>query len=422
MDPKELAPVLANVTQAAAKLTACADVKDALAAIRRDEKLTLADQIAITEIEAPPFHEETRGKDLVRRFKELGLVDVTVDSEGNVLARRPGSGSGPVLVLAAHQDTVFPAGTDVKVREENGVYHAPGISDDARGLAVILQVLRTMQEKNIQTVGDVLFVCTVGEEGNGDLRGSKYLFFKSGVHVDGFISVDGVDVGRLLYAATGSKRYCVHFDGPGGHSWKNFGTASAIHAMGRAIAKIADVRPCEDPKTTFTCGTIKGGTTVNSIAAHCEMELDMRSAGAKELDALEEEILPLIKQACAEENACWGAEGDNAVKLTLEPIGHRPGGQLSGEVSVLQAARAAMGELGIELKKYDAASTDHNIAIYCGVPATTLGGGGAEGFNHNVKEWYDPKDGYLGAQLAFLTSLLLVGMQGVTEPLLEKRP
>lgn len=421
MDPKQLPPVHANVTAVASKLSACADVRESLAAILRDEKLTLSDQIAITEVEAPPFHEDVRAQDLMRRFRELGLTDVSIDPEGNVIARRPGTGQGPTLVLAAHLDTVFPAGTNVKVREENGIYHAPGISDDARGLAVILQVLRTMQEKNIRTVGDICFVCSVGEEGNGDLRGSKYLFFKSGMHIDGFISVDGVDIGRVLYAATGSKRYRVHFDGPGGHSWKNYGYASAIHAMGRAIAKIADVHPCENPRTTFTCGTITGGTTVNSIAAHCEMELDMRSAGGKELDEVEAQILPLIEQACVEENARWGAQGDKAVKLTLEPIGHRPGGQQSDDVSVLQAARAAMNTLGIELKKYDAASTDHNIAIHCGVPATTLGGGGAEGNNHNVKEWYDPKDSYLGAQLAFFTALLLVGMQGVTEPLLEKR-
>ena len=192
MDPKQLAPVLSNVTASADKLAACPTVKEALAAILRDEKITLADQIAITEVEAPPFHEDERAKDLVRRFQALGLTDVTIDQEGNVIARRPGTGNGPTLVLGAHLDTVFPAGTDVRVREENGIYHAPGISDDARGLAVILQVLRTMQEKNIQTIGDICFVCTVGEEGNGDLRGSKYLFLKSGMKIDGFISVPRV--------------------------------------------------------------------------------------------------------------------------------------------------------------------------------------------------------------------------------------
>ena len=420
-NPKELAPVLAHVTERTQALFALPAVAAALSDIKRDEKLTLSDQIAITEVEAPPFHEKQRGLNLMERFKALGLSDVTMDPEGNVVAVRRGAGNGPVLVLAAHQDTVFPAGTDVKVREENGILHAPGISDDARGLAVILQVLRTLQEEKIETVGDLYFVCTVGEEGNGDLRGSKYLFHKSGLPIDGFISIDGVDIHRVLSAATGSKRYRVHFDGPGGHSWKNFGSPSAIHAMGRAIAKISDLQTCSDPKTTFTCGTISGGTTVNSIAAHCEMELDMRSAGARELDELEAQILPLFEAAEREENARWNAQGGDAVKLRLEPIGHRPGGQQADTASVLQASRAAMQALGIELKKYDVASTDHNIAINCGVPATTLGGGGAEGFNHNVKEWYDPKDGYLGPQLALLTALVLLGVKGVTEPVLEKR-
>lgn len=420
-DPKQLAPVIGFVTDRTQTLCALPAVQAALSDIKRDEKVTLADQIAITEVEAPPFHEKNRGFNMIERFKALGLEDVTMDPEGNVIAVRRGAGNGPVLVLAAHQDTVFPAGTDVKVREENGILHAPGISDDARGLAVILQVLRTLEEEKIETVGDIYFVCTVGEEGNGDLRGSKYLFHKSGLPIDGFISIDGVDIHRVLSAATGSKRYRVHFDGPGGHSWKNYGYPSAIHAMGRAIAKIADVEPCADPKTTFTCGTIAGGTTVNSIAAHCEMELDMRSAGARELDEIEAQILPLIEAACKEENARWNAEGENIVKLRLEPIGHRPGGQQDDSTSVLQASRAAMAALDIELKKYDVASTDHNIAINCGVPATTLGGGGAEGNNHNVKEWYDPKDAYLGPQLALLTALVLVGVKGVTEPVLEKR-
>lgn len=419
-DPKLLPPIHADVVEKAKKLTSLPSVQAALKAIVRDEKLTLADQIAITEVEAPPFHEKARGLNLIERFKALGLENVTMDAEGNVIAVRPGTGNGPVLVLAAHQDTVFPAGTDVKVKEIDGILHAPGISDDARGLAAILQVLRTMQELKIATVGDIYFVCTVGEEGNGDLRGSKYLFLKSGLHIDGFISVDGVDISRLLCASTGSKRYRVHFDGPGGHSWKMFGTPSAIHAMGRAIAKVADVVPCADPRTSFTCGTVSGGTTVNSIAAHCEMELDMRSAGARELEEIEAVMLPLFEQACREENARWGAEGANAVKLKLEVIGHRPGGQQSDDTSVLQASRAAMDELGIELKKYTEASTDQNIAINCRIPATTLGGGGREGNNHNVKEWYDPTDGYKGPQLAFLTSLLLVGLAGQTEPVLEK--
>lgn len=418
--PLEMPPLQAHVQAAVDKLTASETIKAAIEAVKRDDGKTLADQIAITEVEAPPFHEDVRAKDMVRRFEELGLK-ATIDEEGNVLARRAGTGNGPTLVLAAHLDTVFPAGTNPKVRKEGDRYLAPGISDDARGLAVILQVLRTLQEFKVETVGDILFVCSVGEEGNGDLRGSKYLFNKSGIQIDGFISVDGVNVNRVLRGATGSKRYRVHYDGPGGHSWNAFGTPSAIHAIGRAIAKISDIQTKTDPKTTFTCGTIHGGTTVNSIAAHVEMELDMRSAGASELDELEAQILPIFEQAAKDENARWGYKDEDGVKLTLEPIGHRPGGSQSDDVSVLQAARGAMAALDIPLYSYAFASTDHNIAVNKGVPATTLGGGGREGFNHNVKEWYEPVDAYQGPQLAMLTSLVLVGVAGTTDPVLVKR-
>ena len=418
--PVELPPVLAHVQAAVNTLMAQEVVAGALEAIKRDDEKTLADQIALTEVEAPPFHEEERAKEFARRLEEFGLT-ATIDPEGNVLARRSGTGNGPTLVLAAHLDSVFPAGTDVKVRKEGNRYFAPGISDDTRGLAALLQVLRTLEEKQIQTVGDILFVGSVGEEGNGDLRGSKYLFNKSGIAIDGFISVDGVNVNRVLRGATGSKRYRVHMDGPGGHSWNAFGLPSAIHAMGRAIAKVGDVQTKTEPKTTFTCGTIKGGTTVNSIAGHCEMELDMRSAGANELDELEAVMLPLFAEAVKEENERWGYTEENGIKLTLEPIGHRPGGMQDDSVSVLQAARGAMGALDIPLYGYAFASTDHNVAVNKGVPATTLGGGGKEGFNHNVKEWYEPVDAWQGPQLTFLTSLVLVGVVGVTEPILEKR-
>ncbi len=419
--PLEMPPLLAHVQCAVNKLSANEIVKLAVEAIKRDDEKTISDQIEITEIEAPPFQEEVRAKDMMRRFKELGL-EATMDAEGNVLARRTGTGNGPTLVLAAHLDSVFPSGTNVKVRKEGTRYYAPGISDDARGLATNLQVLRTLQEFDIKTVGDILFVCTVGEEANGDLRGSKYLFNESGVHIDGFISIDGVNVNRIMCGATGCKRYRIIYDGPGGHSWKAFGTPSAVHAMCRAGAKVADIQTKKDPKTTFTCGTMKGGTTVNSIADHAEMELDMRSAGAKELDELEAQLLPLFEEACREENARWGRTEKDGVRLTLEQIGNRPGGGQSDEVSVLQATRGAMATLNIPLYIYNFASTDHNIAMNKGIPATTLGAGGTEGFNHNIKEWWDSgSEAYLGPQLALMTCLLLVGIDGTTEPLLEKR-
>lgn len=419
---ERLAPIPQPVLDVFDKLSSNQAVSDAITQAQTDEQLTLRDQIELTEIEAPPFHEEVRAANFAERLKALGLESVRIDKEGNVIGIRPGVGNGPRLVLAAHLDTVFPAGTPVKVRQEGTRYYAPGISDDARGLAVILEVLRLMQQYKIETVGDVLFVGTVGEEGNGDLRGSKYLFGSKEEHIDGFISVDGVNINRILHGATGSRRYRAIYEGPGGHSWNAFGNASAIHALGRAIAKIADLHTPEDPRTTFTVGTIVGGTTVNAIAAKAEAEIDMRSINNDALNTLVETVLEILQKAADEENARWNATGDKEIKLKLIPIGHRPGGDQSDDTSVLLAARGAMERLGIPLLKYTHASTDQNVAMSLGIPATTLGGGGSEGNNHNVTEWYDSTDSYLGPQLALLTALSLVGVKELTTPLLSKQP
>ena len=225
--PIDLPPLLPQTERVMAQLFAASAVQAALAAAERDTAVTLADQIALSEIESPPFHEDVRAADFARRLRELGLADVRVDAEGNVIGvARRGAGDGPRLVLAAHLDTVFAAGTDVKVRRDGERYLGPGISDNARGLAVLLQILRTLNEQGLETVGDVLFVGTVGEEGNGDLRGCKALFATDNA-IDGFIAVDGVAVSRILANATGSRRYRVGYEGPGGHSYNAFGNPSA---------------------------------------------------------------------------------------------------------------------------------------------------------------------------------------------------
>ena len=408
--PLEMPPVLEHVQAAVNQLVASDVVKAAIEAVKRDDEKTLADQIAITEVEAPPFHEEVRAKDFVRRLEELGLK-ASIDEEGNVLARRSGKGNGPTLVLAAHLDTVFPAGTNPKVRREGNRYLAPGISVVARGLAAILQVLRTLQEFKIETVGDILFVGSVGEEGNGDLRGSKYLFNKSGIHIDGFISVDGVNVNRVLCGATGSKRYRVHYDGPGGHSWNAFGTPSAIHAIGRAIAKIADIQTVSDPKTTFTCGTIKGGTPVNTIAAHCEVDVDMRSVAMEDLMKVEETILAAFEEAVAEANARWTKAPESSyVKLTKTKIGDRPAGQRPAACPAVTAALEGAQALGIEVTWTGSSSTDCNLPMSLGIPAVCLGTGGHTYNEHSLKEYFDSTDMHLGPQLALLTVLGITGL------------
>src|SRR6266404_2509611 len=234
--------------------------------IKADDDTAFAEQKRITEIPAPPYKEKIRAEYYLKRMQELGFKDAAIDGEGNVIALRKGSGDGrPKLVVSAHLDTVFPEGTDVTVKEKDGVILAPGIGDDSRGLAALLSLIQSINANGIATVGDVMFVGTVGEEELGNLRGVKALF-RDHADIDGFISIDGLGTTRIVNQGTGSHRYEMIFKGPGGHSFAEFGLPSAIHAMGRAIAKISDLQTPTDPKTTFTVGTVSGGTSVNAIA------------------------------------------------------------------------------------------------------------------------------------------------------------
>jgi acetylornithine deacetylase/succinyl-diaminopimelate desuccinylase-like protein len=393
-------------------------VVKAVAAIKADDTRTIEEQRRITEIPAPPFKERVRAQYLLQRFKELGLSDASIDSEGNVIGLRKGAGAGPKLVVSAHLDTVFPEGTDVTVKEKNGMLLAPGIGDDSRGLAALLAVLKALQEGGLKTVGSVLFVGTVGEEELGNLRGVKALF-RDHEDIDGFISIDGESIDRIVNGATGSHRYEVIFTGPGGHSFQDFGVPSAIHAMGRAIARIADVRTVADPKTTFTVGTVRGGTSVNAIAAEARMAIDLRSNNAEELAKLEGQVLALIKEAAAEENKRWNSD---KISVEFKLIGARPSGATAEDEAIVQAARRAVGAVGPRTKVVLArSSTDANIPMSLGIPAVTLGGGGEGGASHSPGEWYRPTEAYRGPQHVLLTVLALGGLEAVSPPLLAVR-
>jgi tripeptide aminopeptidase len=407
MDSAYLA-ILANVS-----------VVKTLADLKADDDATFAEQKRITEIPAPPFKEKVRADYYLKRMQELGFKDATIDAEGNVIALRKGTGGGrPKLVVSAHLDTVFPEGTDVTVKEADGITKAPGIGDDSRGLAAMLSLIGAMNANGIATVGDVLFVGTVGEEELGNLRGVKALF-RDHTDIDGFISIDGLGITRVVNQGTGSHRYEMIFKGPGGHSFQEFGLPSAIHAMGRAIARIADLQTPSEPKTTFTVGTVSGGTSVNAIAAEARMRVDMRSDSTDELLKLEARLLDLVKQAVADENARWKTD-----KLTVEIklIGDRPAGIVALDSPIVQATQRAVGAITRGPRvTFAGSSTDSNLAMSLGIPAGTMGGGGEGGNWHSRNEWYKPVDGYLGPQNAFLTILMLQGLDGVTRPLLAVR-
>jgi tripeptide aminopeptidase len=387
--------------------------------IKADDARTLAEQKRITEIPAPPFKEKVRAEYYLKRLQELGLKDASIDSEGNVIALRKGSGGGkPKLVVSAHLDTVFPEGTDVSVKEKDGAILAPGIGDDSRGLAALLSLLKSINANELATVGDVMFVGTVGEEELGNLRGVKALF-RDHTDIDGFISIDGLGISRVVNQATGSHRFEMIFKGPGGHSFQEFGLPSAIHAMGRAIAKISDLQTPSDPKTTFTVGTVVGGTSVNAIAGEARMAVDMRSNSTDELLKLEARLLDLVKVAVAEENARWKSD-----KMTVEIklIGDRPAGIVAMDSPIVQATQRAVSTITRGPRvTFAGSSTDSNMAMSLGIPAVTIGGGGEGGNWHSRNEWYKPVDGWLGPQNALLTVLTLAGLDGVSKPVLAVR-
>ena len=418
---QNIPPLSEEVLAQVKKLAEKPEVKAAMEQAAREVDRAMEEQIELCEIEAPTFHEEVRARRVAELMRAYGLTDVVTDPIGNVVGRRPGKGNGPVLALGAHMDTVFPAGTDVKVRREGNIYRAPGIGDNCSGLRALLQILRMFNDQKIETEGDILFVGTVGEEGNGDIRGSKALFDGT-CHIDGFIAIDSTDVGRVLNGATGSHRWRLSVDGKGGHSYAEFGRCpSAIHAICRAGAKVGCFKVPADPKTTYTIGTIKGGTTVNTIAAHCEVEVDMRSVSNEELLKLEARVLKAFEEAVQEENDFWGITDESLkLKLTKTQIGNRPAGMRPDDCPVLQTARSAQKVLGIELTKYMCSSTDANAPMSLGIPSTCLCSGGRGVNAHSVTEYFEKVNTQLGPQLVFLTAAALTGACG-EKPVLPVR-
>ena len=407
-------PVLMDsMKERMAAIAAKESVKKALQVCYDEADYALEEQIKISEIESPTFAEGVRAEAFAGLLKQYGLKDVVIDESGIVVGRRPGKGNGPVVAIAAHLDTVFPAGTPLKVRREGDTLYGPGIGDDASGLRSVLQTLRALEKAGIETEGDILFVGTVGEEGNGDIRGSKALFDGSR-KIDGFIGVDMADVHTVQNGATGAHRWRLAIEGEGGHSYVDYGKIpSAIHAMCRAGAKIADMELPEDPKTTYTIGTIKGGTTVNSIAAHCEVDVDLRSVNVEELDKLEKFVLGCFEKAVEEENAHWvKAEPKNHLKLVKTQIGNRPAGMRPADCPVVQAALGAMDVLGLEVKRFGPSSTDANKPMSMNIPATCIGTGGVCCNEHSLKEYFIADKIWLGPQTTVLAVLALVGMDG----------
>ena len=398
-------------TQTTKKFLKKSKIKAAFERIALLDPTTLKRHIELTEIEAPPFKEARRAKVFADYFKTLGMDSVWIDTEGNVLGLLQGSEGNRTVALDAHLDTVFPEGTEVKVRIENDTLYAPGIGDDTRGLSMLLTLLETIKTEQIQPKDDLLFVGSVGEEGLGDLRGVKHLFRSGGPRIDAWIAIDGGAIGRVNNKGLGSYRYRITFSGPGGHSWGAFGLANPHHALGQAITNFvqtADAYTSKGPKTSYNVGVISGGTSINSIPFESVMEIDIRSVDPARLEVMETLLEDAVNQALLDQNQRKRRGPELTVKI--DKIGNRPSGELSDQLPLVQRTLAATQAFGVT-PYLTRGSTNSNIPIAKGIPAVTIGRGGDGGNAHSLDEWWTNKEGHKAIQLALLILLMEAGME-----------
>jgi acetylornithine deacetylase/succinyl-diaminopimelate desuccinylase-like protein len=391
------APAVAAPASATDPVVADPRFRAAVAAFDRDFDRFVAELIRLTEIPAPPFGEGPRALAYQAMLRDAGLEDIEQDAEGNVMGLRRGtSGSAaPLLAVAAHLDTVFPAGTDVTVKRSGTRLVAPGIGDNTRGLAFVLALLRALREAKVETTSDILFIGNVGEEGQGDLRGVRYLFTQGKYkdRIKRFITVDGGNLDLVANSGLGSRRYRVTFKGPGGHSWGAFGTVSPAFAMGDAIARLGRLQVARTPKVSFNVGVVSGGTSVNSIPFETSMEVDMRAVDPAALRDIDARFQALVAEAVAAENAARStANGPITVEVKL--IGDRPSGTTPPDSPVLRRLAATMRAYD-KVPVWETSSTDANIPISLGIPAFSLArnSGGKGGRGHSLDEWVDVEKG-----------------------------
>ncbi len=368
------------------------------------------EQIRISAIAAPPFGERQRAEYFRSKLSESGLVAAEIDEAGNCLALYAGHKSTPVVVVSAHLDTVFPAGTDLTLRRSGNRLLAPGISDDGCGLTALIALARALTTNKVQVETSILFVGSVGEEGAGNLRGVRHLFNagKWAGRISAFVSLDGAGLEQITNGALGSRRYRVQLHGPGGHSWGDFGLANPVHALGRAISSLAAYPAPVEPRTSFNVGRISGGSSINAIPAEAAMEVDLRSISEDELVRLDAFFRRTVREAMEQENSSRSKDTP-PLELNLILIGERPSGETPAHSPIVSLAQEATRALE-HTPVLERSSTDANVPIALGIPAITLGAGGASGNQHTIEEWYDARDRHLGLKRALLVMLGLAGL------------
>ena len=395
-------------------------VHAAFAWLHNNPKTIMDWQKELVAIPGPPFGETQRTKWIAERFRDAGVRDVQVDEIGNVLgylpaAKLPPESSGPIVVLSAHLDTVFPADTPLNptVTSADGVttLNAPGACDNGAGVAGLLAIVNALIQAKVNLASPLLVLGNVGEEGEGDLRGVRHFYHQEELagRVAAHIVLDGSGADSVVTQALGSRRYRITISGPGGHSFTDSGTPNPIAALAMALATLAQTSMPETPSTTLNLGTIHGGTSVNSIPESATATVDFRSTDAEELLRLEVALHRAVEDATEQCNTTArkaGGRSRGLISFTVEKIGDRPAAQLADESPILDALRAVDRHLGLQSESR-LGSTDANIPISLGVPSISMGAGGEGAGAHTLAEWYSDKDREVGLRRVLLLTLAM---------------
>lgn len=396
----------ATVRNEVGRIAALKEVREACAALQKREPDWRKFQLAVTAIPAPPFGESKRAEWLAQRFRELGLENIEIDKAGNVIALARGTDpKAKWVALTGHIDTVFPAETRVEVRSEGSRLIGPGVSDNGTGITALYAIAAALKTGNLRTRAGVLLVGNVGEEGEGDLRGMRYLFNDSKYkqQIGRTLVLDGAGVDAIVTQGLGSRRFEVTIKGPGGHSWSDFGVPNPIVILARAIARFSSATVPGEPRTSFNVGVIEGGTSVNSIPESARARVDIRSAAGKEIDRLEKLLRDSISGAVKEAQPS-GRKPAVTFEVTL--IGSRPAADLKPGARILGVIRAVDQTLGLKAD-VRRASTDANVPLSLGREAISIGAGGSGGGAHTANEWFDASGRELGLKRILLAVVTL---------------
>jgi tripeptide aminopeptidase len=367
-------------------------------------------QARITEISAPPFQEAQRAAAVKALLAETGLA-VQIDKTGNVIGELRGMNEKELVVVAAHLDTVFPPGTDVKVHRDGSRMAAPGISDNGSGVAALLALARAVQFAHVKPQRTVLFVGDVGEEGEGNLRGMRAIVDAYRGKLKAVVVLDGSGTDHVTTKALASRRLEALITGPGGHSWSDFGMPNPINALIRGSVRFINTKVPANPRTTFNIGQIEGGTSVNSVPHEARLKVDIRSESEEELARLESALRECIVAGVRDEMDSSRDRSKGKLEWKVELLGSRPGGELASDSPLLAALLAADAFVGNQ-SRIERSSTDANIPLSLGIDAISIGAGGSGGGAHSLQEWYDSAGREAGLKRALLT---ILGISGVAE-------